>query len=86
MHFNCIHNHTPSCLAFSLRPWRAAVIIHTRLSGIICKAIIVKVNLGTALLQHLDDIVERAKAVCVLGTSRVGIVQRDNGVVAIRTD
>ena len=63
-------------------PGRATVIVYSRRRGVVREAIIVKVDLGTALLQHLDNVVERAKAVCVFGTSRVGFVQWDNGVVS----
>lgn len=59
------------------------IIIDAGDSSIIRKAIIVKVDFGTALLEHVNDIVEGAKSICVFGTARMGFVEGDDGVVAI---
>jgi hypothetical protein len=65
-----------------LRTRSTTVVVHTRASCVICKTIIVVVDLRATLLQHRYHIVERAETISILRASSVRLVDRDDGVVA----
>jgi hypothetical protein len=66
----------------ALRSRRPAIVIHTRRSGVIGKAVIIVIDLSAPLLKDLDNVVEGAKPIWIGSTSRVGLVNGDDSVVA----
>lgn len=61
--------HWPGPLLFSafyLRPRRPPIIVLSSFRRVIREAIIIKIDLSTALLKHVDDSIEGAETVCIL--------------------
>lgn len=56
---------------FASGTWCTTIVIDTRRSCVVRKAIVVVVNLVDALLQHADHCVKGTKAIGIIGTSRM---------------
>ena len=67
----------------SLGPGGPAIVIHTRLSSVVTIAVVIEVDLSTALPQHRHNIVERAETVAISWATRVRLIDWDDSIVSI---
>jgi hypothetical protein len=67
----------------SIRAGSPSIIVHPRTRCVIRKAVVIKVDLLAALLQHTDHVVERAETIGVRRATCMRLVERDHGVVAV---
>lgn len=64
----------------------ATIIVNTRSSSVVGKAVVVVVDLLNSLLQDTDHDVETTKAILVNGTARVRIRNRNHGIIDQETN
>ena len=67
-----------------LRARCPTVVIHSRSCSVVSETIVVVVDLTASLLEHRDNVIERAKAVWILGATIV-VADGDDGIVTART-
>jgi len=64
-----------------LRFWCPAIVVNTGLSSVISETVIVEIYLCNTFLEHRDHIIERAEAVGVDRTARVGPRDGNNCII-----
>lgn len=83
---NYIHDMKNDAQIANLHDRSATIVVDTRSSSVVGKAVVVVVDLLNSLLQNADHGVETTKAILVNGTARVGIRNRNHSIIDQETN